>query len=451
MQKTNSSLNFKGIFIFWLPLAATWLMMSTEGPFVAAIIARLPEPKFNLAAHGVAYSFALLMEAPIIMIMSASTALVKDRDSLIKLRKFTYTMNGAITLIMAVFLTPPPFNFVTQTIIGLPENVAQLTHYACILLLPWPSAIGYRRYYQGILIRSNLTRRVAYGTVVRLTAMVSISLFFYFVFPIHGAIVGAAALSTGVIAEATASRMMARSSVRRLLHKSPQQSGRALLSYRFITNFYFPLALTSILALGIRPLVTFFLGNSRMAIESLAALPVVYSLVFIFRSMGLSFQEVGIALLGEQNQNYRPLKNFSIFLGFFVTFGLFLFTFTPLSHVWFHQISGLSLELTEFAIFPAQLMVLLPGLTVLLSFQRSLLVTNKKTKPITLATFIEVAGVTSLLLLTLKGFNMIGLIAAAIALVLGRLISNTYLFRPFFKTLKRNSPSSPGSSEGSPT
>ena len=36
--------------------------------------------------------------------------------------------------------------------------------------------------------------------------------------------------------------------------------------------------------------------------ESLAAIPVINSLVFIFRSMGLFFQEVGIALLGEQNE-----------------------------------------------------------------------------------------------------------------------------------------------------
>ena len=51
-------------------MAATWLMMSVEGPFLAAVIARLPLPKFNLAAYGVAFSFALIVEAPIIMLMS---------------------------------------------------------------------------------------------------------------------------------------------------------------------------------------------------------------------------------------------------------------------------------------------------------------------------------------------------------------------------------------------
>ncbi len=84
---SEQPLTQKDIFKFWLPLAATWLMMSLEGPYLAALIARLPEPKFNLAAYGVAFSLAMIVEAPIIMMMSASTALVKDYKSFVALRK----------------------------------------------------------------------------------------------------------------------------------------------------------------------------------------------------------------------------------------------------------------------------------------------------------------------------------------------------------------------------
>jgi len=66
--------------------------------------------------------------------------------------------------------------------------------------------------------------------------------------------------------------------------------------------------------------VTFFLGHSRMSIESLAVLPVINSLVFIFRSMGLSFQEVGIALLGENNEGYKQLRNFASYAGVYTSF-----------------------------------------------------------------------------------------------------------------------------------
>ncbi len=435
MFAEKESLTYKKIFIFWVPLAATWLMMAAEGPILAAIIARLTDPKFNLAAFGVAFSFGVLIEAPIIMLMSASTALVKNRDSYTRLRNFSLTLIAICTLIMLIFITPPVFYFITQRLIGLPENVALLTHQACILLIPWPGAIGYRRFYQGILIRSNLTRRVAYGTVIRLTTISTTALICYLFFSLNGATVGTLSLSLAVCAEAIASRFMAHNSVKQLMSKEQAVHTRKSLSYMYITKFYYPLALTSILGLGIHPMVTFFMGQSRMPIESLAVLPVINSLVFIFRSMGLSFQEVGIALSGEKNENFKMLLNFALVLGISVACVLSLITFTPLSYTWFHKISGLSLELTQFARLPAQILSLLPSLTVLISFQRALLVKNGKTTPITIATSIEVVTIFTILFVAIAVLNPIGAITAAIAFVIGRLCANTYLFIPCKKAI----------------
>jgi hypothetical protein len=432
----KGTLTYKKIFIFWVPLAATWLMMATEGPFLAAIIARLADPKFNLAAYGVAYSFGVLIEAPIIMIMSASTALVRDRDSYLKLRNFTFTLNGICTLIMILFVLPPVFHFVVQRLIGLPQNIADMTHQACIALLVWPGSIGYRRFYQGLLIRSHLTRRVAYGTIIRLSTMASAALFCYFFLNLNGALVGTLSLSLSVVAEAVAVRLMSYQTVKRFLSKDSNIQESKRLSYRYITKFYYPLALTSILSLGVHPLVTFFMGQSRMPIESLAVLPVINSLVFIFRSMGLSFQEAGIALLGENNRHFKTLRNFALFLGFSVVATLSLITFTPLSFVWFNKISGLTLELTNFARFPARILSMLPGLTVLVSFQRAILVKNEKTASITIASSIEVFTIFFALFTMTVLFNCIGAIAAALAIMTGRLFANGYLFLPCKKVLQ---------------
>ena len=49
-------LTARAVAAFWAPLAATWLMMSVEGPFIAAVIARLADPTVNLAAYGVAFT-----------------------------------------------------------------------------------------------------------------------------------------------------------------------------------------------------------------------------------------------------------------------------------------------------------------------------------------------------------------------------------------------------------
>lgn len=433
-------MTYKRIFIFWAPLAATWLMMSIEGPFLAAIIARMPDPKYNLAAYGVAFSLALIIEAPIIMIMSASTALVKDRESFIKLRNFTYTLNIIITSLMIILLVPAIFNYLMMKVIGLPENITRLTHRSCIVLLPWPGAIGYRRFYQGILIRSNLTRRVAYGTIIRLLSMSLTALVLFLSFHIDGALLGATALAVAVSIEGFFSRLMARKSVKQLMEiRVEQNTSHKKLSYLEITKFYYPLALTSMLGLGVHPFVTFFMGQSRMAIESLAVFPVINSLVFIFRSMGLSYQEVGIALMGNHNQNYKSLRNFAVLLGSMVVLILASLAFTPLASIWFYRISGLSIELTQFSIFPTQLMVIMPGLTVLLAFQRSLLVNHNKTTPITMATAIEVFTIILMLFIGTRILDFAGIIAAAIAFVVGRLLANGYLFAPYLSVLNNKS------------
>jgi len=432
MIKENQSLSFKQIFIFWYPLAATWLMMAVENPFLTAIIARLPGPKFNLAAFGVAFSFALIAEAPIIMLMSASNALVTNSTAYFKLRRFTYILNAGITLFLLIGLIPTVFYFIAEDLVELPHDVARLTHVALILLIPWPAAIGFRRFCQGILIRSNLTRRVAYGTIIRLTTMTGAAIVLSSL-KLPGAYVGAGALSTGVTCESIASRLMVNSSIKKLLRQDNIKEKP--LSYKFIAKFYYPLALMSFLSLGIHPFIAFFLGRSRFAIESLAVLPVINALVFIFRGLSISYLEVVVALLGKKNEKYAPLRNFAWILGIVLVGILALVAFTPLAAVWFRQVAGLSAELARFSYLPIQVSTILPGLTLLLSLQHGILVNSKHTGPITWATIIEVGVMLVVLFISISYLDAIGIIAAAFAYTLGRLAANLYLFPYQFKAV----------------
>ena len=410
--------------------------MSIEGPFLAAVIARMMEPKFNLAAYGVAFSFALMIEAPVIMIMSASTALVKNKQSFIKLRNFIYALNSVVTLLMLVFIIPFIFDFFTIGLIGLPQQVADLTYNAMVILLPWPGAIGYRRFYQGILIRNNQTRRVAYGTVIRLTSMGITGLVLFYFSNFDGVMVGASALSIGVILEAIASKIMTWKIVEKLKKEKLNSIENEKLTYKEIYNFYYPLALTSTITLGVQPLVIFFIGQSRLPIESLAVLPVITSFVFIFRSIGLSFQEVGIALLSKYKGSYPVLKNFAVMLGIISVSILGLIAFTPLSDFWFKTVSGLSFELTHFAKIPLMIMILMPGLSVLINFQRAVLVESRYTKPITWATVAEVVVILIVLFISIKYFDAVGAVAATLALIIGRIGAITYLTPPLLNVKK---------------
>lgn len=164
-----------------------------------------------------------------------------------------------------------------------------------------------------------------------------------------------------------------------------------------------------------------------MPVESLAVLPVVSSLVFVFRSLGLSYQEVNIALIGRQRQNYRLLRNYAVYLGIVVTVLVSLLAFTPLADLWFIDVSGLSKELADLSYLPLQIMILLPALTVLLNFQRSLLVVHGTTGPISKATAVELVTIIVVLLVCVVFIGMAGVVAASIAYVIGKCASTLYL------------------------
>ena len=411
-------------------------MMSIEGPYLSALIARLAEPKFNLAAYGIAFSLALIIEAPVIMMMSASTALVKDYQSFKQLRKFNYILSLSLTAAMIIFILPSIFYFVTEDLIGLPHNVSYLTHLAVMILIPWPGAIGYRRFYQGILIRNNLTRLVAYGTIIRLVSM-SITAFILYKFTnAPGVVVGASALSTAVICEAIASKLMVNSFLVGL--KNQTENAKKELTIKEIIKFYYPLALTSLLTLGIQPFVTFFIGQSSMPLESFAVMPVVTSFVFIFRGLGLSFQEVVVALIGDDMSGFKQLKRFAVKLALFVAGILMIIAFTPLAEIWFRDVSGLSESLTEFARLPLMIMSFFPALTVLISFQRAVLVKASETKQITYGTAIEFVGIIIVVAVCIKFFSLVGAVAATLAFVMGRMAACSYLLPPTISSLNKN-------------
>ena len=141
--------------------------------------------------------------------------------------------------------------------------------------------------------------------------------------------------------------------------------------------------------------------------------------------------------MGENNEGFVRLRNFAVMLGTIVTAVFFLIAFTPLSSIWFHKVSGLSPELSQFALIPTCILSFMPALTMFIAFGRAILVSHKKTTPVTIATAIEVTVIMGILFFTIQGLDMIGAIGAAIGILAGRFIADIYLFFLCYQTLKR--------------
>jgi hypothetical protein len=433
---SGASLRQRDILLFWIPLAATWILMAAEGPFLAAVIARLPEATYNLAAHGVAFALAVMVESPVIMLMSAATALVRDEESFVRLRRFSWGMSALGTVLVGVVMVPAVFGWLTGTLMRLPDEVVRLTRGALWCYVAWPAAIGYRRFLQGVMIRAGRTRLVAYGTGIRLAAMATAGTVCALISELPGAWIGALALNAGVVAEAVVSRFMAAGTLREIRGgrwTAPRDRSGAgagsgdSLRYRDITAFYIPLALTSLIGLSVQPMLTFFMGNAVRPVESLAVFPVVHALGFVFRALGLAYQDAAIALMGDRLERRVEVGRFARKLGLATSAVLAVVALTPLSHVWYVGVSGLSSELATYAWLPTILLVPLPALSVLLSFQRATLVLARRTRSVTIASAVEVAAVAGGFVVLGWGLGWMGVTAAFGAFLLGRCASNAYL------------------------
>jgi hypothetical protein len=360
------------------------------------------------------------------MLLSAATALVHDRGSYLALRRFAFLLNALVTAGMIVLVVPPVFRFVGEGLIGLPPEISRLAHASTAVMIAWPAAIGYRRFYQGILVRHHLTRRVAYGTVVRLGTMSVAAIVLTTVAPLPGATIGTLALVAGVVVEAVASRVMAGHTVGALLRADGAAAQR--LSLRAIATFYYPLALTSILSMALGPLITFGLGRGRAPIESLAVWPVVSSLVFVFRSGGVAYQEVAIALAGSHPGSEPVVRRTALWLGSAGVLALGAMAWTPLATVWFERAAGLSPELAAYAIWPMRILALMPALEFWLSVQRAGWILTRRTVIITMSTIVEAVGLVAALMVAVGPLNVVGVVGGAAALLVGRAAANLYLY-----------------------
>jgi len=166
---------------------------------------------------------------------------------------------------------------------------------------------------------------------------------------------------------------------------------------------------------------------SYRGVESLAVLPVINGLVFFFRSIGLSYQEVPIALLKGNKENYKMLRNFAVTLAAVLVGTLSLIAYTPAAEFFFNSIAGLTPQLADFAALPLMILAFMPAMSVLYSYQRGMLIALSKTKPITNASIIEIISVFSILFFCTKILVLPGAVAAAVTYVFSRGFSNLYL------------------------
>ncbi len=355
--------------------------MGVELPLLSAVIARLADPKIHLAAFGgVVFPLSLLIEAPIIMLLAASTALSKNWASYVLLRRLMSQSAVALTAIHVLIAFTPLYDVLVSTLLAVPEKIIEPARIGLQLMTPWTAAIAIRRFQQGVLIRFGQSKVVVMGTAVRLATNVFFLTAGYYAGKFPGIVVATSALAAGVTAEAIMVNVRVQPLLREIhRNESPDDT---CLSMRQLLVFYLPLALTPILTLLALPIGSAALSRMPHALESLAVLPVVMGLSFLIRSPGLAYHEVVVALI-DQPGAAHSLRRFTVLLATVTSSLLLVITITPLAPLWFGKVSGLSPTLTSIATTGLWFAVLMPALTALESWYQGVMVSSGRTGSIT--------------------------------------------------------------------
>jgi progressive ankylosis protein len=412
------------IFRLWLPLAISFELMMLEGPAVQGAMGRLPEPQLHLAAWGLTMGLSLLIESPVIMLLSTAIALVGDTQAYRALRRFVLILITGCTVITGLLIWTPLFDFAAGRLMGQPPEIVAAARPAMQLMLLWTAAIGWRRFYQGILVRYGKTHVVTLGTVLRLAATVIPAVVLARSGALPGVQVGAVALMSAVITEAIATTFFAASTVRRLPPPAPDA---VPLTQRAIFRFHLPLALTTLLTLLAQPITAAALAKLPQPAETLAAWPVAAMILLVIRGFGLAIQEISIAQ--SANPESRPaLRKFTLCVGIITSAFTVLFVATPLSDVYADRVIALPSHLKASVRLGVGMAFLLPLLTALSAWVRGILVAQRRTQTVYVGMGINLLTHGGLLILGVLAQTS-GMILAALSITTAAAVEYAYLFR----------------------
>lgn len=421
----TSEISIRKIFLTWWPLALSWFLMALELPALSAIVARLPDPKINLAAYGgIVFPLALIIEAPIIMLLAASTALSKDWKSYQKIRKFMHTTSAILTGLHILVVVTPLYQFLVEKIIGSPQEIINPARIGLAIMLPWTWAIAYRRFNQGVLIRFGHSVTVGKGSFIRLAADIAVLTAGYIIKTIPGIVVATSAVAAGVICEAIYIGIKVRPVLKDQLKPLPEV--RPELSKKVFLTYYIPLALTSLITLLSQPLISSALSRMPRALDSLAVWPVISGMLFMFRSLGIAYNEVVVTLLDKPN-SFNNLRKFALMLVLLTSGLLLIITVSPLSTIWFEKVSALPPSLVNLANTALWFSLLIPGANTFQSWFQGIILISGKTRGIPEAVFFFLFVTLVVYSLGIMQDNIPGLYIGTLGFTLGMVCQATWL------------------------
>jgi hypothetical protein len=293
------------------------------------------------------------------------------------------------------------------------------------IMIFWSAAIAWRRFLQGVMIHFGQTKKVAWGTAIRLVASVGTAVSFAIFSTLPGVTIGAMSLMAGVFAEAAYATIAVRPILVNELAPTQPAAAGSPLTYRELFWFHLPLAATSVLLLLVQPMVTSSLARLPNPVISLAAWPILFQITLMTRAAALALPEVVIAL-SEKPDSFVPVRRFSFNIMLVITGFMLLFVVTPLASFYIFVVQDMTEVVGGLVNSSVVYFLLFPALATIISWLRGLLINKRVTKAVNMGMAINVVITAVVLLLGLSN-QWSGIPTAALAFNLAAIGEIFYL------------------------
>lgn len=431
----DNAVSYLSLLLFYVPLGFSGLMMTLDLPVVNAVLNRLPNPDTSVAALRVAFSLALVYEASHISMIDASTALSTDLTVFRMLRRFYMVMAGALLVVASAVAFSPMYDAIVRGVMNIPPQVAEAARPAVWAFLLWPIPIGWRRLYQGALIKHGHPKPVGAGGLVRLSALIVGLVFFGWlgtnVVRIEPAAIAVLAMLVSVTAEAIAVHGWTQRVIRTMPESSPDGK---VLSYADLWRFIFPLSGTSIMSTLTQPVVTAGIASAAIAwlspngsVVAVASYAIAWSVAFLVFGPTLSMTQASIAWSSSADPKVRERgPRVIVSLGVGLALLMVLATFTPFAYWLFTTLLNAQPQTAELAAQVAKFLVPMPILHAASFMLRGRLIALHKPQVVRLAQFIDLAAIVIIIQLATNG-PLVSLLQGAPAAPLAALAYNLML------------------------
>ena len=328
-----------------------------------------------------------------------------------------------MSLLLALTTLPFIFKIVGEGWLGVSPSLSGTIRSTLSIVILWPFAIGWRRYFQGLLIHAGQSNAVAQSGVIRLLVVGGI-LVGGFRLGANGAVVAGMSLVWGVIAEAIAVTYLAR---KLGATKPPQLFSTPELPQDLagVWIFYAPLGGTMMLGWGAKAALVGIVARSNDGNIALAAWPAAWGLVLVIANSTRMVQQ--IIIRNRKLISDRVLITFAVSVGIVCSLILLAVSGSPISGAAISYFIGSD---TELIVRVRPVLLLCAVMPLLVSLQNALqgfLVSEGRTWGVNQGAWIgAIVMLSTAYLASQSGQN--GAIAAAIGMMLGNAIEIGYLF-----------------------